>query len=148
MKSKYKSTTVKLTLIILITTIPFYYALLISLPVKGAEPSLTTGTTIPQQNALQQPCICPELEENYSSCLKELIKTNVSLQSCLNVTYYSVVNQMYQEITNINNKITIISFCVVLNIGISFFTLFKSEIVALSVKLVKKIKGKKEEVGL
>jgi len=140
MKSKYKSTTVKLTLIILITTIPFYYALLISLPVKGAEPSLTTGTTTPQQNALQQPCICPELEENYSSCLKELIKTNVSLQSCLNVTYYSVVNQMYQEITNINNKITIISLELGLTIGVSLITLFKSEIIALAIKIQKKLR--------
>jgi len=140
MKSKYKSTTVKLTLIILITTIPFYYALLISLLVKGAEPSLTTGTTTSQQNALQQPCICPELEENYSSCLKELIKTNVSLQSCLNVTYYSVVNQMYQEITNINNKITIISLELGLTIGVSLITLFKSEIIALAIKIQKKLR--------
>jgi len=94
--------------------------------VKGAQPTPITTITTQTQITQQQLCNCQELEQNYSSCLKNLIQTNESLQSCSSITYYSVVNQMYQEINNINVKINVVYIVLAIDITISFFTLLKA----------------------
>ena len=94
--------------------------------VKGAQPTPITTTTLPIQVNPLQTCNCQELEQNYSSCLKNLIQTNESLQSCSSITYYSVVNQMYQQINNINVKITVVYIVLAIDITISIITLLKA----------------------
>lgn len=140
MKLKYKSLNQEIVWLVMILVALFLYFSSNLILVKGAETSSTTGATQTQQNTSQQTCICPELEENYSACLVDLIKTNTSLQVCMNVTYYSIVNQLYQEINNINNKITIVGFGIAFSIGISLLTLFKTEIIAFLIKIKKKLK--------
>ncbi len=144
MKSKYKSLKQRIFLLLVILVFLFLAFSFNAVLVKGSETSSTSETTSSQQTTPQQPCICPKLEQNYSACLVDLIKINASLQSCMNVTYYSVVNQLYQEINNINNKVTYVSIGIGLSIVISILTLFKAEIVVLFNKIKKWFKRESE----